>query len=55
MPERHHYHKSGASLFKEKSLHSIAQRRKTEKWLKRILTAIAVIMVLVVIAVYVLW
>jgi len=55
MTEHHHHHhhrQDGSSLYKEKSLNSIAFRRKFEKWLKIILAVIAVLMVFVAVFVY---
>jgi type IV secretory pathway component VirB8 len=49
----HHHHKmDGASKFKRKSLLAIERRKKIIKWLFRILCGIAVIMALLVVAVY---
>ena len=51
---RHHHHrKDSATRFKERSLLAIEYRRKAEKWLKRILIALAIIMCLAVAFVYV--
>lgn len=44
----HHHRKDDASRFKERSLNAIAWRRKAEKWLKIVVTAIAIIMVITV-------
>lgn len=48
----HHHKKDDASRFKEKSLNSIVFRRKFNKWLKIIMTAVAVLMMCVAVIVY---
>ena len=55
MSEHHHHHhhkKDDASQFKERSLNAIAFRRKLEKWLKKFLISLAVLMVCIAIIVY---
>ena len=47
-----HHHDDYASRFKRKSLNSIVFRRKFEKWLKIVLFAMAIFMVLLVVAAY---
>ena len=49
----HHHEEDYASLFKRKSLSSIAFRRSAEKWMKIILFALSVVMILLVILTYV--
>lgn len=49
----HHKHRSDwATDFKRKSMNSILRQKKIEKWLLRILIAVAVIMAIAVIVVY---
>lgn len=49
----HHHHKmDGASKFKRESLRAIEMRKLYEKWGKRILIAIAIIMAILVVAAY---
>ena len=48
----HHHHKDGATRFKERSLNAIVLRRKLEKWLKIIVMALALLMVLATLYVY---
>ena len=48
----HHHRKDSATIFKEKSLRAIELRRFFEKWLKIIVMAIAVIMVILLILAY---
>ncbi|MBR1548981.1 MAG: hypothetical protein IJ637_09700 [Prevotella sp.] len=55
--QKHHHHhhkhrKDSATLFKERSLRSIAVKRQIEKWLKIVLMVVAAIMVLAVVFVY---
>lgn len=50
----HHHHQDSSSQFKERSLRSIAFRRKADKWLKITLFFIAILMILLVIAAH-LW
>ena len=54
MSEHHHHsHKpDGASLFKRRSLAAIHRRKVIEKWLKRILVVIAILMGIAVVVVY---
>ena len=48
----HHHHKDSATIFKERSLNAIVLRRKLEKWLKIIVMALALLMVLATLYVY---
>ncbi len=52
----HHHHrhhkKDSATIFKEKNLRAIEVRKKVEVWLKYIVMAIAVIMVICVFLAY---
>ena len=48
----HHHRKDGASRFKERSLNAIVFRRKFEKYLKRSLLVLALLLVLVVLLLY---
>lgn len=48
----HHKHEDYASRFKRRSLLSITIRRKADRWLKRILFVVAVVMVLFVVYAY---
>ena len=48
----HHHHRDGASLFRERSLNAIELRRKLEKWGKRILLLLAILMMIAVALVY---
>ena len=48
----HHHHKDGATRFKERSLNAIVLRQKLEKWGKLTLLAIALLMILAVLYVY---
>ncbi|MBR0170635.1 MAG: hypothetical protein IJQ14_07355 [Bacteroidales bacterium] len=51
---RHHHHKEDyGSRFKRQSLSSIAFRRSVAKWMKIILFALSVVMILLVILTYV--
>ena len=53
--QHHHHHrhrKDGASRFKERSLNAIVFRRKFEKYLKRSLLVLALLLVLVVLLLY---
>ena len=53
--EHHHHHhhsKDGSSRFKEKSLNAIERRKKMEKFIKTVLTVIAIIMGLAVMVLY---
>ena len=49
----HHHHRDGASLFRDRSLKAIEIRRKLEKWGKRFLLLVAILMILAVCYVYV--
>jgi hypothetical protein len=50
----HHHHKEDyGSRFKRQSLSSIAFRRSADKWMKIILFALSVVMILLVILTYV--
>ena len=48
----HHHHKDSATIFKERSLNAIVLRRKLEKWLKIVVMALALLMVLATLYVY---
>jgi preprotein translocase subunit SecG len=48
----HHHRKDGATRFKERSLNAIAFRRSFEKWLKRALVILTIIMLIVTFLVY---
>jgi len=48
----HHHRKDSASRFKERSLLAIEYRRKAEQWLRRILIAVAIFMLLALFYVY---
>ena len=48
----HHHKKDFATLFKEQNLRSIRINRLVDKWLKRIMLVIAIIMALAVLYVY---
>ena len=57
MAEQHHHHhhrKDYASQFKERNLNAIVLRRKLEKWGKIVLTIVAVLMIIALVAVYIL-
>ena len=55
MSEHHHHHrKDSATRFKERSLNAIVLRRKLEKWLKIIVMALALLMILATLYVYML-
>ena len=48
----HHHRKDGSARFKEKSLNAIERRKKMEKFIKAVLTVIAIIMGLAVMVLY---
>ena len=48
----HHHRKDSATIFKEKSLRAIELRRLFEKWLKVIVIALAIVMVILLILAY---
>ena len=50
----HHHKKDGATMFKQKSLRAIERNKLIQKWLFRFLCLLAVIMFLVMVAVYML-
>lgn len=50
----HHHHRDDASRFKERNLNAIVLRRKLEKWGKIVLTIVAVLMIIALVAVYIL-
>lgn len=48
----HHHRKDGSTRFKEKSLNAIERRKKMGKFIKTVLTVIAIIMGLAVMVLY---
>lgn len=48
----HHHRKDGSARFKEKSLNAIERRKKMGKFIKTVLTVIAIIMGLAVMVLY---
>lgn len=50
--KKHHHKRDSASIFKEKSLKSIARNKLIEKWLKRIMLAVTIVMGCLVVAAY---
>ena len=49
---RHHHHVDDATLFKLKSLASLENKKKIEKWLFRALCVVAVLIFIAVLVVY---
>lgn len=51
---RHHHHKDSVTRLVERRLNAIALRNKMEKWLRILLTVVAIALVLTVIVIYIL-